>query len=160
MIAHFREYMNRALAALLCAVILSALYGHFAFAAQEAPLELERFQVTGTHIKRVDLEGTSPVFVLDRADIERSGASTVNELFRKVVYNTAGVVDESFTQGFAPASAGIDLRGLGVSRTLVLVNGRRVPLFPFAEDGSQSFVDINLIPLGAIERIRLMSTKL
>jgi iron complex outermembrane receptor protein len=156
MISHSREYMNRALFALFCALILSALHGHFAFAAQEAPLELERFQVTGTHIKRVDLEGTSPVFVLDRADIERSGATTVNELFRKVVYNTAGVVDESFTQGFAPASAGIDLRGLGVSRTLVLVNGRRVPLFPFAEDGSQSFVDINLIPLGAIERIEIL----
>ena len=156
MISCHNECMNRALAVLLRAVALSAFCGPFASAAQETPVELEKFQVTGTHIKRVDLEGTSPVVVLDRADIERSGASTVNELFRKVVYTTAGTVDESFTQGFAPASASIDLRGLGVSRTVVLVNGRRVPLFPFAQDGSQSFVDINLIPLGAIERIEIL----
>ncbi len=127
-----------------------------AFAASETPVALEKYQVTGTHIKRSDTEGMLPVFVVDRAAIDQSGATTVNELFSKVIYNSAGIVDEKFTQGFAPASAGIDLRGLGVSRTLVLVNGRRVPQFPFGQDGSSSFVDINLIPLGLVERVEIL----
>ncbi|MBK1720757.1 TonB-dependent receptor [Thiocystis violacea] len=119
-------------------------------------LELKKVEVTGSHIKRTDLEGISPVVIIDRRAIDHSGANTVKELFRKVIYNTAGITDETYTQGFAPASAGIDLRGLGVSRTLVLVNGRRLPIFPFGQDGTSSFVDINLIPLGAVERVEIL----
>jgi iron complex outermembrane recepter protein len=125
-------------------------------AAGDEVLKLQKFQVTGSNIKRTDYEGPSPLVVLDRAKIERSGAATTAELFRDVIYDTAGMMDESFTQGFAPASAGIDLRGMGVNRTLVLVNGRRMPLFPFGQDGTSSFVDINLIPLGAIERVEIL----
>ncbi len=132
-----------------------ALYAAGAGASDEV-LELKKFQVTGTSIKRTDYEGPSPLVVLDRPAIEKTGVTTLSELFRDVIYNNAGVVDESFTQGFAAASAGIDLRGLGVNRTLVLVNGRRVPLFPFGQDGTSSFVDINLIPLGAIERVEIL----
>lgn len=119
-------------------------------------MELEKFRVTGTHIQRTELEGMLPVFSLDRTAIDQSGATTVNELFDKVIYNNAGIVDEQFTQGFAPASAGVDLRGLGVSRTLVLLDGRRMPSFPFAQNGSESFVDINLIPLSAVERVEVL----
>ena len=94
-------------------------------ADSETPLELQKYTITGTHISRTDMEGMLPVYVMNRGEIEKSGATTVSELFNKVIYNTAGIVDEKFTQGFAPASAGIDLRGMGVSRTLVLVDGRR-----------------------------------
>lgn len=125
-------------------------------AADEEVLELDRFQVTGTNIKRTDFAGPSPLVIVDQTAIKQSGATTISELFRDVIYNSQGLVDETFTQGFAPASAGVDLRGLGVNRTLVLVNGRRVPLFPFAQDGTSSFVDINLIPLGAIERVEIL----
>ncbi len=100
-------------------------------AADEEVLELDRFQVTGTNIKRTDFAGPSPLVIVDQTAIKQSGATTISELFRDVIYNSQGLVDETFTQGFAPASAGVDLRGLGVNRTLVLVNGRRVPLFPF-----------------------------
>ena len=125
-------------------------------AADDQVLELEKFQVTGTNIKRSDYAGPSPLVVIDQTAIEKSGATTVSELFRDVIYSSQGLVDETFTQGFAPASAGIDLRGLGINRTLVLVNGRRVPLFPFGQDGTSSFVDINLIPLGSIERVEIL----
>lgn len=119
-------------------------------------IELERLEVTGTRMKRAGIEGIAPVVVLDREFIERSGASTTTELFRDVIFNSRGMVDETFTQGFAPASAGVDLRGMGVNRTLVLVNGRRLPIFPFGQDGSASFVDVNLIPLGAVERVEIL----
>jgi outer membrane receptor protein involved in Fe transport len=150
------KYVIPVYALALCTGLFSCLAGQLTHAASEQLLEFEKFQVTGSHIQRTELEGVLPVVVLDRAAIDRSGATTVNELFSKVVYNTAGIVDEKFTQGFAPASAGIDLRGLGVSRTLTLIDGRRMPVFPFGQDGYSSFVDINLIPLSAIERVEIL----
>lgn len=140
----------------LCGGICSSLFGQPVYGASPKIQELETLKVTGSNIARTDMEGVSSVVVVDRADIEQSGATTVNALFSKVIYNTAGIVDEKFTQGFAPASAGIDLRGLGVSRTLVLVDGRRVPLFPFGQDGYSSFVDVNLIPISAVERVEIL----
>ena len=70
------------------------------------------------------------------------------------VLSTPDAPERAILQGVA--ELGIDLRGLGVSRTLVLVNGRRVPQFPFGQDGSSSFVDINLIPLGLVERVEIL----
>ncbi len=98
----------------------------------------------------------SPIALFDRDDIDRSGATTINEFFRDMVFSSAGVIDEQFTQGFAPGTSGIDLRGLGVNRTLVLLDGRRLPVYPFAQNGTESFVDINSIPLAAIERIEVL----
>lgn len=134
----------------------SFLLGNVALAASSEAEDIEEVVVTGTHISGNYTEGASPVVVLDRKHIERSGAATLNELFRDSAVNTAGIVDEQFTQGFAPASAGINLRGLGMTRTLVLVDGRRLPMFPFGQDGSVSFVDINLIPLGTVERVEIL----
>ena len=124
--------------------------------AAEERLKLDKFEVTGSRIKRTDIEGMSSVMVMDQAFIEKSGATSLNQLFRDAIYNATGVVDEQFTQGFTPSSAGIDLRGMGVNRTLVLVNGRRSPMFPFGQEGSGSFVDVNLIPLGAVERVEIL----
>lgn len=122
---------------------------------------LEEFVVTGSYISRPEMDSIAPVVVLDREAIERSGAVTINELFQKNLFTSAGVINEMFTQGSAPASAGVDLRGLGLSRTLVLLDGRRMPVFPFGQSkigagNNDSFVDINLIPLGAIERIEIL----
>jgi iron complex outermembrane receptor protein len=123
-------------------------------AIADTPPELvEQVTVTGTRI--IDTNPTG-VFTIDEDAIARSGATTLSAVFRDLVFASAGTVDEQFTQGFAPASAAANLRGMGVSRTLVLLNGRRLPIFPFAEQGSQSFVDLNLIPLGSIERIEVL----
>ncbi len=124
-------------------------------------VELEEFVVTGSYISRPELDSIAPVVIIDRETIERSGAVTISEYFQKNIFTTAGVINEFFTQGTAPASSGIDLRGLGLSRTLVLLDGRRLPVFPFGQSkigtgNNDSFVDINLIPLGAIERIEIL----
>ena len=144
-------------------IILAVVLGMFsslswptAAGAAEERLELDKFKVTGSHIKRTDFEGMSSVVVMDKAFIEKSGFTSLNQLFRDTIYNATGVVDEQFTQGFTPSSASIDLRGMGASRTLVLVNGRRTALFPFGQEGGASFVDVNLIPLGAVERVEIL----
>ncbi len=141
---------------LAVAAVLSTLpIGSIALAQTEDMVELEPLEVTGTRIKRTEIEGSSPLVVLDRKYIEESGATTLNQLFKNVIYNTAGSIDESFTQATTPGAAAIDLRSLGINRTLVFLNGRRVPVSPFSSDGN-SFVDINLIPLGAVERIEIL----
>ena len=114
---------------------------------------VEEITVTGTRLSETTPGG---VVTIDAEAIARSGATTLSAVFRDLVFASAGTIDEQFTQGFAPASAAANLRGMGVSRTLVLVDGRRLPIFPFAQDGSQSFVDLNLIPLGTIERIEVL----
>ncbi len=132
-----------------------------AFAESLETIEFDKFVVTGSYIPRPEMDSISPVAIIDREKIERSGATTLNELFKKNIFTNAGVIDEQFTQGAAPASSGIDLRGLGLSRTLVLLDGRRMPVFPFGQSkigagNSDSFVDINLIPLGAVERVEIL----
>jgi outer membrane receptor protein involved in Fe transport len=147
---------GKKMSCLVVAAVTSLIpIGSIALAQTEAALELEPLEVTGTRIKRTEIEGSSPLVVLDRQYIEESGATTLNQLFKNVIYNTAGAIDESFTQEATPGSAAIDLRSLGINRTLVLLDGRRVPVSPFSKDGG-SFVDINLIPLGAVERIEIL----
>ena len=132
------------------------LFDQSGHAASEEWLELETFELTGSRIPRADTEGLAPLTLYSREDIDRSGATTITGFFRDVVFTSAGIIDEQFTQGFAPGTAGIDLRGLGVNRTLVLLDGRRLPVYPFGQEGTQSFVDINAIPLAAIERIEVL----
>ncbi|MDJ0806390.1 MAG: Plug domain-containing protein, partial [Gammaproteobacteria bacterium] len=125
-------------------------------AEDEDPAALEKVEVTGSHIKRVDIEGPSPVLVIDRDDIDATGASTVADVLRNITSNTGPSFDEKFTNSFAPGSSGLSMRGLGQDATLVLLNGRRMSKYGFAQNINDSFVDLNSIPLGAIERIEVL----
>ncbi len=138
------------------ALAIAAAFAACLPTANAADEGYEEIVVTGTRIAGAGIFEGAPVAVFDRVDIELSNATTLNEFLRDLSVLPAGTVDDTFTQGFAPASAGVNLRGLGVSRTLVLVDGRRVAVFPFAQEGSESFVDINLIPLGSVERIEVL----
>lgn len=124
-----------------------------ALSAQAEDNKLERVEVTGSRIKRIDAENASALQVIGREEIERSGALTATDVLRNLPagnsggYSTEGVTDASF------GGSGISLRGLGAGSTLVLINGRRVAPFGF---GSASFVDTNAIPAAAIERIETL----
>ncbi|WIT12485.1 TonB-dependent receptor [Paucibacter sediminis] len=121
--------------------------------AQGEAQTLERVEVTGSRIKRLEAETASAIQVISRDDIARSGALSVSDVLRDIpAGNTGGIatdgpVDATF------GSAGISLRGLGVGSTLVLINGRRVAPFGF---GTASFVDTNSIPVDAVERIETL----
>lgn len=120
------------------------------------PTELKKVEVTGSRIKRVDAETSSPVQVITREQIERSGATSVTEVLKNVPASNAGAFDESAVASFTPGAGGISLRGLGAQATLVLINGRRVAPFGFASGGQSTFVDINSIPVEAVERIETL----
>jgi iron complex outermembrane receptor protein len=128
--------------------------------AQESPAAaatLEGVTVTGSRIKRLDGETALPVTTLTREDIEKTGLTTASELVKTLSANTAPLSDgASITDGTSGQRGfnGANLRGIGVSSTLILLNGRR--LANFASPGDNAGVDLNNIPAGAIDRIEVL----
>ena len=123
--------------------------------AQQAQ-RVEKIEVTGSNIKRVDQETVAPIEIITRDQIERTGQATVAEVLRNIPSNTGGSFGESFANSFASGAAGISLRGLGQKTTLVLLNGRRTTGYGFAQNLQESFVDLNSIPSSAVERIEIL----
>ena len=117
---------------------------------------LEKYQVTGSHIKRLDIEGPAPVTVIDEKEIRLSGASTLNELLKNMTLNTGFMLHENLPLSQTPGAASINMRGLGQDATLILLNGRRTSNFPYAHNNAESFVDLNSIPLAAIDRVEVL----
>ena len=113
---------------------------------------VEKIQVTGSRIKRADMEGALPVTVIDRAAIEFSGQTSVADLLRNTSFNSTG----SFRPQSGSSAQGvsqINLRGLGASRSLVLVDGRRLARSP----STGATQDLNGIPAAAVERIEILT---
>ncbi|MCG3189698.1 MAG: Vitamin B12 transporter BtuB [Burkholderiaceae bacterium] len=116
----------------------------------------QRVEVTGSRIKRADTETAAPVQIMTREDIERTGKTSIQDVLRSITADSTGSIPTSFTNGFASGSAAVSLRGLGVNSTLVLVNGRRMSTYGLADDGTRNFVDLNSLPLEAVERIEVL----
>lgn len=123
-----------------------------AFAADE---EEDKIVITGSRIKRVDVEGPSPITVIDREAIDASGDNSVADVLRSSTFNSFGSFRERSGVGNgATGNATISLRGLGSNRTLVLIDGKRAPSSPAS--GGGGFQNLNLIPIGAVERIEVL----
>ncbi len=126
-------------------------------AAQNAPApqqQLERITITGSSIKRVESETALPVTVMTRDQIEKTGATNVEDILRRIGANTA--MQSDTTQGAGYAQSFANLRGLGPNSTLVLLNGRRMANFAFGSIGGNTSVDLNSIPFAAIDRIEVL----
>lgn len=119
--------------------------------AQEA---LERITITGSSIKRLESETALPVTVVTREQIEKSGATNVEDVLRRVS-GMSGLLSDS-TQGAGYATSNANMRGLGANSTLVLLNGRRLAGHPFGSIGGSVAVDLNSIPFAAIDRIEVL----
>jgi len=140
----FRKTPISACVALLCAAGAS-------FVSAQA-IAQGTVEVTGSRIKRVDAEGAVPVTVITREQIESSGVTSVAEVMRNVTFAAAGNFRPQ-SGSSAQAWASIDLKGLGSGRTLVLIDGRRAPKGPMVATAA----DMNSIPLGAVERIEILT---
>ncbi|MYN06734.1 TonB-dependent receptor [Pseudoduganella aquatica] len=118
---------------------------------------MPRVEITGSSIKRIEGEAALPVEIIKREDIDKSGVTTAAELLQKISSNVGGLTDGasvSDVMGGQRGFNGANLRGLGVSSTLVLLNGRRMA--NFASPGDNSGVDLNNIPAGAIQRVEVL----
>lgn len=110
------------------------------------PKTLETITVTGSNIRRVDLETSNPVITIDRAAIQATGKLTLGDLVQQLPAMTGGNVNPQTNNGGGTGGSSINLRGLGSNRTLVLVDGHRVL------NG-----DPNAIPAAMIERIEVLT---
>ncbi len=125
-------------------------------AADEKPTNLDRITVTGSNIPRVTTETASPVQVITRQEIDRTGKATIGEYLQTLTSDGAGSIPKSFGTGFAGGGSGISLRGLGAASTLVLLNGRRMAPYGLADDGQKVFTDLSVIPMDAVERVEVL----
>jgi Outer membrane receptor for ferrienterochelin and colicins len=120
--------------------------------------QLRGVQVTGSRIRQVDLAGATPVASITSQQITDQGYANVQELFDNLSYNVGGSLAQNQSFGFTPGASGVDLRGFGVGRTLVLLDGRRLPVYPVAAGGTQNFVDLSAIPTSAVKRVDILTT--
>ncbi len=115
--------------------------------------QLEKVEITGTRIRRVDAETASPVYTIDRATITATGAQTVGQFLQDIPSISGAATNPQVNNGGGTGAAVVSLRGLGEQRTLVLVNGRRVlPGVNTTVEG----VDVNAIPINLIERVEVL----
>jgi iron complex outermembrane receptor protein len=125
--------------------------------ADEAAADLGKVTITGSRIKRVDLEGPSPVVVITAEQMEKRGFANVSEVLDSLVQNTGGTSDQSFTFGFIPATSAPDIRGFGQNASLVLLDGRRIPVYPIPQSGTSNIVDFASIPTVQVDRIEILT---
>lgn len=118
--------------------------------AQETTLQ--RVEVTGSSIKRVAAEGALPVQVITKAEIVRTGATSVADLMQQLPTMQGFTSSGESVGGGGGGVMTASLHDIGESYTLVLLNGRRL-----APRGSGSTVDLNSIPLSAIERVEVLT---
>ncbi|SEN66971.1 iron complex outermembrane recepter protein [Duganella sp. CF517] len=126
--------------------------------ASDAPAAkpMPRVEITGSAIKRIEAETALPVQVITREEIEKVGVTTASEILARLSANVGGLTDGASInvggdqRGFNSAN----LRGIGTSSTLVLLNGRRMA--NFASPGDDAGVDLNNIPAAAIQRVEVL----
>jgi iron complex outermembrane receptor protein len=124
-------------------------------ATDTAP-ESDEIVVTGSLFRRTNTETPSPVTVLTSESLERAGITTAAEAIRSVSADSAGSIGVGFQSGFSAGGSAVSLRGLGVSSTLVLVDGLRSTNFPINDDGHNAYVDLNSIPFSLVERVEVL----
>ncbi len=107
--------------------------------------QLQTVVVTGSLIRRVDVETSNPVVTIDRAQIQATGKLTLGDLVQQLPAMTGGNVNPQVNNGGGTGQSSVNLRGLGSNRTLILVDGQRL-----------LSKDANAIPSDAIERIEVL----
>lgn len=120
-------------------------------ADQSAPIV-----VTGTLFRDSNASSISPVTVLSSATLQRANITTAQDAIRSVSADSAGSISTGFKNGFSAGGAAVSLRGLGVSSTVVLIDGLRSANFPLNDDGHNSYVDLNSIPFSIVDRIEVL----
>lgn len=125
----------------------------FAQGGAELVEEVEEVVVTGSRIRQAVDDSSRPITVMDRTQIELSGMESVADVLRNTSFNSFGSFRERSGSSFGQVAL-IALRGLDPDYTAVLINGRRVPGSPLT---GGSAVDLNTIPLAAVERIEMLT---
>lgn len=143
----------------VCTGVLVALGGVLALPATQALAQSsQRIEITGSAIKRIAGETALPVTVIRVEDLEKQGVTTVEQAMARIASNQSNFGSSASIGGTTGGKAEADLRGLSgptnsnANKTLVLLNGRRLANHSF----DAAAVDLNAIPLAAIQRIEVL----
>ena len=119
-----------------------------AAAAPAAAQDVETVVVTGSYIRRTSqFDSPSPLVTMTSDDIAATGANDVGRVLEDLTINTGSQNNpDAFTQNFTTGTSNVNLRGLGVSSTLVLINGRRQTQSAVTTDRGENFVDTSSLP--------------
>ncbi|QEL56301.1 TonB-dependent receptor plug domain-containing protein [Chromobacterium paludis] len=132
----------------------SLLFASFAAQADDdAPISLDSVTIIGSRLPQT-LPGAN-IEILDREQIERSGADTAAKLLYRLTETTASQSGQDGTS-MSPGGASIQLRGLSEKYALVLLNGHRLANYGFAANGENTFVDLNQIPTKALDSVEIL----
>ena len=147
-------------------IALAAALAAVPLAAQEASpdqekkdektTQLERVEVTGSNIKRTDIETASPIQVVSHAEIEAMGARTLLQVLDNLPAARPAQQDSKSLYTGSDGASQANLRGIGPQATLVLLNGRRLSYYGAPEGFQTQFVNIDSIPAAAVERVEVL----
>ena len=126
--------------------------------SEDGVVTLEKVTVTGSRIKRSQVEGASPLIVITKQDMKDNGYRNLTEALQSLPIANAATQNESLVNTFTPNANELDLRRFGPGRVLVLVNGRRMADYPFPYNNSSNFVNTGTIPAGLIDRIEILTS--
>ncbi|MBB5020114.1 iron complex outermembrane receptor protein [Chitinivorax tropicus] len=127
-------------------------------AEEETAKKAERIEVTGSSIKRIAKEGSVPVQTFSKTEIAKTGAVSVTELIQKLPAIQGFTAVSQSAGGGGNGFGGASIHNVGETRTLVLLNGRRVATFAGQEmTGALAGIDLNTIPLAAVERVEVLT---
>lgn len=114
-------------------------------------LQYTRVEVTGSRLRRVDAEGPAPVNVYTAKDIEKSGQPSLHRFLTSLTEVSVSTGEGGFSRTAGQGT--VQLRGLPLGSTLVLLNGRKLQA---VGSSTGSVFNLNLIPLAAIERVEVV----
>ena len=138
----------------LCSGLMLAFGGTLALSGASvfAQQELQRVEITGSAIRRIDAETAVPVTVVKIDDLKKQGVTTIEQVMSSL---SSVQMQQGTSQVVGLGTGGAsfaDLRGLGANKTLVLLNGRRIANNAF----DSSAPDLNMIPFAALERVEVL----
>ncbi len=126
--------------------------------AQDTGDSVQRVEITGSSIRRIQSEGALPVTVISRDAIDKTGASSVSELIQKLPAMTGGNFQQSSSSVNGNGTTTAAIHALDRKYTLVLLNGRRIaPFGGFGATGGDGAVNLESLPLDAIERVEVLT---
>jgi len=123
----------------------------------EASEKTEEIVVTGSRIRRSNFDGATNIDVYSKEDMDIQGFADMGDLIEALPQSTGATQGEQYTNSFTPAAQSINFRNLGGARTLVLLNGYRMPEYPLPYNGQSNFFNVGALPNGAIDRTEILN---
>lgn len=123
---------------------------------KDEAVTLEKFEVTGSRVKRLDTETPAPVVAYSASDIEAKGYTNIGDFIQSLPFNTGSANSIYQTASFTRGAATANPRGLGSQRFLVLIDGRRPATYALPTSGNRQVFDFNSLPAAAIDSLEFL----